>query len=377
MVLFFVVLITARIALVRVGWLFGSGRLLAVDAAISALLVIGVAVARRFTAARPADQPGPAGSLTDWLGIAAAVLGLPGLVISLSNLFAPPTPHGLSVPICAGAPAYGWEYYGVTTGPIGNYARSGPGLNFPQTDRFDANCTLGFEGYCLGDPVTDPFTEWPETRWLLVGRHTRNPARTAARLLSSESGDMRFVTHAYVAPKSPDGDLDYLGDEICGRGRPQPGPVTMIADQPTDAGITFRMQVDNAERVGLALSMPRPLTRAGSAVRMIYSAPVDATGAATITWNADRTVRQLVPHRSEPAYISVLGTSCLGPVGPAAPTQAAVLTFAIASDGTVTPAKTRRPDGDIIDQLNRAACDSEGHDEDPATPSPSPSPSPS
>jgi hypothetical protein len=114
------------------GWLFGAGRITTVDAAIGALMVIGIGMGRRFSVSvRAQRQPSQAMPLTDWLGVAAAVLGLPALVISASNLFAPSTPNALSPAACAGAPAYGWDYYGVTTGPIGNYARSGPGLSFP------------------------------------------------------------------------------------------------------------------------------------------------------------------------------------------------------------------------------------------------------
>jgi hypothetical protein len=369
----FLVLIAARIALVRVGWLFGAGRILTVDAVIGAALVVGIAFARRLSD-RPsvAEGPPPSGSITDWLGVAAAVLGLPALVLSLSNLFAPPTPNGLSPAICTGAPAYGWPYYGVTTGPIGNYARGGPGLPFQQTDRFDSSCSLGFVGYCIGDPVEEPLTHWPETRWLLVGQHQRNPGKTAARILSAETRDRRFVSHAYVAPKSADTKLSYLGDEVCAQGRPQPGHVVMKAGPQTAAGITFDLQVDNADRVGVAIMLPRQRLRAGSAIRTVYSEPTDTGGKAKITWNASRTAQQLVPDASAATDVTVLANACLGPVGPTGVNTASYLSFRITPDGTVTATPPTRPDSEDLENLNRAACDSETYSVSNA-PSPTPS----
>jgi hypothetical protein len=353
----FLVLLGTRIALVRSGWLFGSGRILAVDATIGAILVIGIAVARRLSIrsqAAPAQAP-----LTDWLAIAAAVLGAPALVVSGANFFAPSTPSGLSPAACAGAPAYGWEYYGVTTGPIGNYARSGPGLAFPQTDRFDSGCTLGFAGYCLGDPVEEAYTKWLETRWLLVGRHTGEPGRTAASFLSGEIGEPRFVSHSYVAPKSPEGKLEYLGDNVCKAGRPRPGNVTMTAQSVTAEGVTFDLRVDNAERLGVAIALPREQLRRGSAVRRVYSAPTDSGGSAQVTWRAGLTVAQLNPTRVEPVDVAALAVACLGPVAPADSSTAATLGFQVAPDGSVRAGAAPSLDADLRDRLRRAACDSE------------------
>jgi hypothetical protein len=371
----FVVLLGARVILVRAGWLFGTGRIVTVDAVIGAGLVVAIALGRHLSTRRAErSEPPPAGSLTDWLGIAAAVLGLPALVISLSNLFAPPTPNGLSPSICTGAPAYGWDYYGVTNGPIGNYARVGPGIPFKQTDRFDSGCSLGFAGFCVGDPVEEPLTHWLETRWLLVGQHEGEPSRTVARLLSAEASERRFVSHAYVAPKSPDADLKYLGDEVCAQGRPRPGPVAVKAEPQTPAGITFELRVDNAERVGIAIELPRTRLRAGSAIRPVYSEPTDLSGTASITWNVARTAQQLIADTSATTDVTVLANACLGPVGPADVSTAAHLTFRIAPNGTISRTTQARPDDEALGDLNRAACDSETYPvASPSTPATSPS----
>ncbi|WP_433059897.1 hypothetical protein [Dactylosporangium sp. CS-033363] len=377
LVVFVVLLIAARVAFVRAGWLYGADRIAAVDVAVSAAMVVAIAFTYRQAVRTRPRSPSPAagGSLTDWLGVAAAVLGLPVLVIAAANVVAPATPNGLSPAACDGAPPYGWPYYGVTTGPIGNYARNGPGLSFQQTDRFDSNCTIGFVGYCLGDPVVEPITKWVDTRWLLVGRHTRGIGKPVAGRLSAEPGERRFLTHAYVAPKSPDSDLRYLGDE-CDDGRPPPGRVTLSAEVLPDGRVAFKVRVDNAERVGVAIALPRAALRSGSAVRRVYAAETDASGGATITWNAPVTERQLVPQRTEPVEVGVLAIACLGPVAPADPESAGTLAFEIRPDGSAGPGAARPLDHRLTDSMRRAACDSEPQPGAVSSPSASASPTP-
>jgi hypothetical protein len=356
------VLLIARVALVLSGWLFGAGRILGIDAIVSALAVVAIAYGHHKSKAYHLKKDGkdaPTGSLSDWLGITAAVLGIPALIISVSNVVAPSTPNSLSAPACAGAPIYSFPYYGFTTGPIGNYARSGPGLAFPQTDRFAGNCTLGFAGYCLGDPVEEPFTKWLDTRWLLVGRHTREPEKTASRWLSNEFDGDRFVNHAYVAPNRPDRDLHYLGDERCHGGRPAPGTVSVTASPVTAKGVTFELQVNNAERIGMALALPDDQIRSGSSVKRIYSVPTGAGGTAEVDWNAALTAKQLAPGRTTSVDIAALAVACLGPVGPADANSATVLHFTVTPGGTIAQTKGDRPSSDLVDKLRRAACDSE------------------
>ena len=227
----------------------------------------------------------------------------------------------------------------------------------------------GFAGYCIGDPVDEPLTHWLETRWLLVGRHTDDPAKTGARWLSAERRDRRFVSHAYVAPRSPESRLKYLGDE-CAEGRPPPGQVTMKPGPITNDGVTFDLQVDNAERVGISIAIPRDAIRAGSSIRRVYSEPTGTAGDAKITWRVQRTVEQLVPKRPGPINITALAVACLGPVGPADVKTAAIETFQVATDGTVSKIAASTPTAATMDRLRRAACDSETYTS-PTGPSPS------
>jgi hypothetical protein len=149
----------------------------------------------------------------------------------------------------------------------------------------------------------------------------------------------------------------------------------MTANPPATTGVTFNLRVGNADRVGVAIGLPRERLREGSAVRRVHSVPTGPGGEATVTRNAPLTVRQLVPTRPAPLDITALAIACLGPVGPADPNSAAFLTFHVAPDGSITAATSNRPTDDTIDHLRRAACDSEIYT-DSGTASPSPSPSP-
>lgn len=71
--------------------------------------------------------------------------------------------------------------------------------------------------------------------------------------------------------------------------------------------------------------------------------------------------------------MGVLAVACLGPVAPADANTAATLTFQVAANGTVTQTNTQQPSDSTVENLRRAACDSETYTS-AAAPSPSPSP---
>ncbi|WP_090058568.1 hypothetical protein [Lentzea fradiae] len=357
----------ARAWLVREGLLYGTDRILGTDVLISALLVLGLVLMRYFVRrdkSKGKDKGGGSGETptwTDWFGFAATLLGLPALVVSLLTLVAPATPNAYGARACAAAQVYSANYVGLTVGPLGNYARSGPGVAFSQTDRFDSGCTLGFEGYCVGDAIKDPVAPkgWTETRWLLVARHDEGWGRTVARVLSDEPEHKRFVSLSYVAPKSPEQNLKYLGDEACEGGRARPGPVVMTS-QPAGGGVEFTMETTHTERVGVAIALPDNAIRGGSAIRQVGSKETEANGTVSITWNTQSTLPQLTPKRSEPVRVVALAAPCLGPVGSADVESTATVTYAIAADGAVTvvPDAPAASD-DLRDKLRRAACDTE------------------
>lgn len=360
----FVLLVVARVLLVRGGLLYGTDRILAIDVLISALLLVGVAVARRAVRSirHTGDQPAEASTWTDWLGLAAAVLGVPALVVALLTLVAPATPNAYGARACAGSQVYAANYVGVTVGPLGNYARSGPSISFPQTDRFDSGCTLGFEGYCIGDAIKDPFAPegWTETRWLLVARHDAQPGKALAHVLSGEPADKRFVSLAYIAPKSPERNLAYLGDEACKGGRPRPGKVKVTSQPGADGAVEFKIESTHAERVGVAIALPDNAIRGGSVIRQVSSTKTDLNGAASITWKALNTAQQLVPGRKDSVQVVALAAPCLGPVGPAEAAGVSSKAFEFDINGVLVEATAAStPPDELQDKLKRAACDTE------------------
>ncbi|GLY93203.1 hypothetical protein [Actinoplanes sp. NBRC 103695] len=348
-----VAVVALRVWAVWTGALFGTAQIVAVDVIIAAL----VALTFWSWALAGRDAGGTAGTWLDRVGGFAAVVALPALVTATLNLVAPATPPSLSVAACSGAQTWNTPYHGRTIGPLGNYARTGPGLSFPQSGRFKEDCSLGFVGYCAGDPVKEPFTKtWTDTRWLLLGSHRSGLAKWTARL-SGEPEQPRFVALAYVAPNSPDRDLDYLGDKACAQGRPLPGKTTMTPAPKPDGTVGLTVASDNAERVGVALAVPADALRSGGPVRWVWSG---APGAAGPQWITARTANDLKPKRSAPVPVTLVATSCLGPLHAAVPEKAATLTYRIDPAGKASPDPAAEPlQPALLDRVLRMACEVE------------------
>jgi hypothetical protein len=352
------VLVGLRVSLVWFGLLYGTGRIVSADVVISIALLLLLAFLMSGNTGKASAQS----SWGDRVGVVATVVGFPALIAAGLSFIAPPTPPGLSAAACAGTQTYHAAYLGVTVGPLGNFARSGPGVSFAQTDRLDKDCTVGFEGYCIGDPVGDPVaTGWVDTRWILVSAHSRQPWKEIAHLLSGEPSDNRFISLAYIAPKSPDRQLNYLGPAVCRGGRPQPGRTSLKPSAPAASGaVTFTAQATETERIGMAVYVPPTALSQGSSIRRVESTPTGFDGKATITWQAEHTLDSLTPKRKGPITVVVLAAPCLGPNAPADADVAATLTYSVATDGTLREmAKPPTPAPNVIDALRRAACDSD------------------
>lgn len=114
----------------------------------------------------------------------AALLGLAVTGYSVSELLAPNTPVAASAPACDGTPVYGASFFAKTQ-VNGANARSGPGVEYPQVKRYGGNCTLGFDGYCIGREVPDFVLHTPDQRWLIV--HDQNDMVASAVVLSESA----------------------------------------------------------------------------------------------------------------------------------------------------------------------------------------------
>ena len=182
--------IVSRHALLHVGLLHGGDAVRTVDVAAGvAAACLGLAVLRRGHA-----------TTADGLAVLTAVLGLPLAAFAVIELTSEQQPQDAAAPSCRGAAVIGSRFL-ATTSKLGANARSGPSTTFPQTRRFGSQCTLGFDGFCVGEAVPDSATKLPDVRWLRL--HGTNDY-VASGHLTAQSGDDR-LRHA------PEGRCGRLG----------------------------------------------------------------------------------------------------------------------------------------------------------------------
>jgi hypothetical protein len=364
-------LMAARLWLVEDGMLFGATRIVLIDIVISAVVLIVAAVLYQWRFRLTGDAVKDERKPSTLLATAVGILGLPALIGGLLNLVAPATPGDLAVPACATAQTYQTPYRAATTGPTGNFARSGPGLGFAQTDRFSKDCVVGFTGYCVGDPVNDPVVKgWNDTRWLLASRHEHGASRFLARWLSKEPARDRYLSSAYLAPQNPDSNLKYLGAKKCAEGQPLPEKATLTAaDATTKSGkplpgiIRLTAQAPHAFNIGIALAVdPDEALDSGTAIRQIPgSGAVTSGNAVHAQWDTAIVRSQLHAPRSAPVAVTVLAVPCLDPLTPATSDTATTRRFTIpVNPGQKLVPTTPRPLAEPVrERLLALACDTQ------------------
>jgi hypothetical protein len=144
------------------------------SAAIGHAWVVGGAAARSVTV-------GVAGLIAAWfvavvqprpsVSDIAAAAAIATAFFGLAETVSPTTPDAQQAPACQGAQVHAVRYLATTTARGAN-ARSGAGRSFSQVFRYTNGCTLGFVGYCLGEPADDIVFGTPDFRWLIMpGRH--------------------------------------------------------------------------------------------------------------------------------------------------------------------------------------------------------------
>ena len=172
----------------------------------------------------------------------AVVLGLAVTGYSVSELLAPNTPVAVAAPACDGTPVYGAVFFAKTQANGAN-ARSGPGVEYPQANRYGGNCTLGFDGYCIGRAVPDFVLKTPDQRWLIV--HERNEL-VASGVVLSESAES-----ALGATPSP--KCKKLG------GLPEPTNITQFSYDPSSGQLSS--VAPGAVAVGYGMASVSPNNR--------------------------------------------------------------------------------------------------------------------
>ncbi len=205
-----VIAVAVRYVLFRYGVLYGEAA-----AKMASLAVAGVIVAAGYIPLRilrGGQWPDDASSKESIVATVVAILGLAITAYSVSELIAPNTPIAAAAPACAGVPVNGAPFF-ATTPANGANAHSGPGREYQQANRYGGNCTLGFDGYCIGPAELDLILNTPDQRWLLV--HDRN----------------QLISSAVVLSQSPESDLGTTPSPDCAKlgGLPQPSAISQFS----------------------------------------------------------------------------------------------------------------------------------------------------
>jgi len=200
----------------------------------------------------------------------SALLGLALVAYSVAELVAPNTPVAAGAPACPGAPVYGAPFLAQTT-DLGANARSGPGRQYAQTNRYAANCTLGFDGYCIGSTELDSRLKTPDDRWLIV--HGRSD---------------QVISSAVVLDQSPLQDLGQTPSPACQRigGLPEPQSVQNLVY--TENAKMLSVQAPGAASVGYAAAVPAGKNPSYLPIGLGTSAPFFK-----ISWNLRNTLNQM------------------------------------------------------------------------------------
>lgn len=208
-VLLAVFAVAARYVLFSKGILYGEE-----TARMASLTVAGVIVAAGYVPLRVLRGSNEAREVPKETIAAtvAAVLGLATTGYAVSQLLAPNTPVAATAPACSGVPVYGAPFFAKTQAN-GVNARRGPGREYQQVNRYEGNCTLGFDGYCIGRAEPDFVLHTPDQRWLLV--HNRD----------------QLVASAVVLSESPESALGTSPSPGCAKlgGLPQPAKIQQFS----------------------------------------------------------------------------------------------------------------------------------------------------
>ncbi|WP_143760742.1 hypothetical protein [Actinosynnema mirum] len=381
--------LVARIVFVRGGILYGASAVARVDALVASLVALGAALAVlawalgsvAVAAGSPSggDEPRAVERWSELVSASVALGSVIAAVITFLNLVLPAVPASVATEPCAGAPVRHSRYIGLSAGTEGVNSRSGPSRGHEPNGRFPKGCSIGFEFFCLGDPVldevgsTDEIT-WVTSRWLVVSRQRSPFAAWLAARVSGEIREDRYVSDAYVTPQSSYDELPY-GAARCSDGNrfPMPGKATWVSFDAERKILTAK--ADHARNMGFAVYVPGDVgfddvprylqiytsladVAAGVATKEEPSPennPGQASpeGGKSVLWRYDRTlVKELRASRGE---VTVMAIPCLADNIPASTDLAAYKGYVVTRDSVPVPAPAH-PDDFDKEQLARIAC---------------------
>jgi hypothetical protein len=259
-----------RVILFSQGVLYGESAAKMASLAVAAIVVTIGAIIMKISRSGPAGTSKREESAGSMVSSISALLGLALVAYSVAELVAPNTPVAAGAPACPGAPVYGAAFLAQTT-DLGANARSGPGRQYVQVNRYAANCTLGFDGYCIGSVELDSRLKTPDDRWLVV--HGRPD---------------EVISSAVVLDQSPLQNLGQTPAPACKGlgGLPQPGSVQNLAYNKNDATLSAR--APGAASVGYAVAAPADATPTYLPVGLSAGLP-----SFKVSWNLRRALNQI------------------------------------------------------------------------------------
>jgi hypothetical protein len=339
----FVLALAARLDLFLTGSLYSPGAALASDVIVAALGIwLAASIAARTLT-------------TSWdnrLVAVAAVVGVPAAFVGMVELIAPVTPVAASAPACAGASVAGGHFF-ATTPPKGVNARSGPDTTYPQVNRFAGNCTLAFDGYCIGEPVDDLVIEkYPDQRWLILHRPWQ---AFPWEDLSWSSPAYSFVAAGTVQSQSPESALGPAPAKVCSHlGEWAPPSHLILSASLLNGVVSLTAHSSGSEIVGLSIMSSQPPIDGGDPIFPFTNpAPLrtDSSGAITATWNAQAVT---APSIGRPTTFTLMASVCLGPAV-ADPGNYALVDYQW-NGRALASTKPQSPNPAEIERLQTTAC---------------------
>jgi hypothetical protein len=371
-----IIALAARIYMVNLGVLYGSASVARVDGIAASLFGGGAAVVATAWSRRARSQQttnDTAKTFADRAATLTALASLVALCVSTVNLFVPVELPSRAKLACPGVQDRTAPYIGITSGPQGDNSRNGPSRTFDPDGRFPADCSIGFSGYCLGDPIQDSsgtidgVQNWMTSRWLIVTKQPPGWRTTMAHILSGENSEPQYITDANVTPETNFAQLTLAPASQCPSGTAYPGKATLSPlNTSTD---TFTAQANHAVNMGFAVWIPpsSPFIDPDSYYPMFNPntnaannpGATDARGNKTVAWAYHRQLLDNLdpgaPTAQRPAIVVVMAIPCLSDNIPAATHTAALAAYAIGS--AAEPVKANSiPAGLDPQRLARAAC---------------------
>ena len=273
---------------------------------------------------------GFAEAVSKGLGLVAALVS----AIALLGIFLPAVQGASDDVACPGTRTRGVGFVAAAAEPIsGVNARSKPRLSAVQVARYPTGCVVGFDGFCVGDPVRDVTYAAEEVprrdgRWLRIARHRDNPfAHWLAHVISGEPHHEQYVAAGVTQARSLV-NLEKFRVSCEGE-RPNPENASLALDTNKDGTIALTGSSEFGYDIQYAIYVAEKTTGEGSQYRQI-TADQDQRG----LWRPEVTGRTLATSRS---VVVVVAVPCVAPgIRPSDVRLSASETVTMKRDGTVT-----------------------------------------